>query len=123
MKMLTILSADRRNARQARDDEPCVPNFGVCGRNLFVGLATDGLSSCATVGEVPDKDLDDLWEAYKKNYPAIPEGTLKEYLFSSVDAGNKFAPGKRLRVSHPAEGGVRIYETDGPAYLENPKLE
>jgi hypothetical protein len=119
MKILTVLRADRRrDARQAKDGEPCVPSFSVCGKNLFTGLETDGLASTATPGEVSDAVLDGLWEKLRERYKHVPEKMLENQVFASASAATELAPGAVVRSENLESGRVRLYTLEPPGETE-----
>jgi len=119
MKMLAVYSAGTgKNARQAREGEPCVPNFGVCGRDLFVGLETDGLASSAVPKPFPDEQLDKLFGKYKERYPSLPEDLLEKYFLASAEAASKFGDGERVKISHGSGGKARLYSPESETALE-----
>jgi len=119
MKMLAVYSAGTEgNARKARNGEPCVPNFRVCGRHVFVGLDTDGLASNAIPAVFNDKEIDKFFEEYKKRYPSLPEKLLEKYFFASADAAAKFADGTRVKVSHEDNGITRFYSPESETTME-----
>lgn len=117
MKILVVRDADKREgARQAEDGEPCVPNFGICGKNLFLGLKTGGLSSIATPGDVRPKELDELFEKFSETYSGIPREMLEKYAFASAEAAAKGKPGSKIRVFHDADNsGCRFTYAEGGA--------
>jgi hypothetical protein len=119
MKMLAVYAADNGgNARQPKNGEPCVPNFGVCGQHMFVGLETDGLATNATPAVFPDATVDKLFEEYKKRYPSIPEPMLEKYFFASADAAVKFPDGQRVKVQHLDDGTARLYSPESGTTME-----
>lgn len=105
-------------ARKAKEGEPCVSNFRVCGPDKFVGLETDGMASNATPAEFPDGTLDKLYEEYVKRYPAIPPATLEKYFFASADAASRFKDGVRVKVAHVNGDITRFYSPETGTTME-----
>lgn len=115
MKILRIRDPDsRKDARPAKDGEPCVPNFGICGRRLFLGLESDGLSSSAEPGDIQDKELDGLFEEFCRRYSGIPREMLEKYIEASAMAAAKCKRGLRVKVTHDSDNlGCKFTDPDG----------
>lgn len=119
MKFLAVYSAtdSPANARPAKNGEPCVPNFGVCGRHLFLGLETDGLVSNAKPSEFPGELFGELFEKYMERYPALPKELLEKYFFASQDAAIRFHGAPRVKISHD-NGKARFYSPETGTSME-----
>lgn len=115
MKILRIRTPDlRKDARLTEEGEPCVPNFGVCGKRFFLGLKSDGLSSIAAPGTIENSELDELFKGFCSRYPGIPEETLEKYVEASVMAATKCKDGLRVRVTHDGDNsGCKFTDPDG----------
>ena len=119
MKMLAVYAAGtERDAPIAKTGEPCVPNFRVCGRHMFVGLETDGLTSNATPKSFPDETVNKLFEEYKKRYSTLPEDLLEKYFFASASAADLFSDGARVKISHEDNDITRFYSPESETTME-----